>query len=106
VELTPETTETVGKSNNAAVSSAPVVASSYRTGAVSKLNTDLLVSSEDDEQCCYACLRPIGMHVNASKKSNEDLLQFRCPDCNNIFCVQCDAFLHGILHNYPGCLAI
>ena len=31
-------------------------------------------------------------------------LRFQCPDCRNVFCADCDAYLHETLHNCPGCL--
>ena len=31
-------------------------------------------------------------------------LRFQCPDCRNLFCADCDAYLHETLHNCPGCL--
>lgn len=34
----------------------------------------------------------------------EPSLRFQCPDCLNIFCADCDAYLHETLHNCPGCL--
>jgi transcription initiation factor TFIIH subunit 2 len=65
------------------------------------MDTNLLVSSEDDDGTCYACLKPLGM---PSGTTEEELLRFECPDCKNLFCVDCDAFLHETLHNCPGCL--
>ncbi len=41
------------------------------------------------------------------KKGNEresDGLRFQCPDCKNVFCSNCDEYLHETLHNCPGCL--
>ena len=35
----------------------------------------------------------------------EEILRFQCPECNNVFCADCDAYLHETLHNCPGCLA-
>jgi hypothetical protein len=29
----------------------------------------------------------------------------RCGHCNQLFCFDCDAFIHEILHNCPGCEA-
>lgn len=28
----------------------------------------------------------------------------RCPGCGNLFCFDCDAFVHESLHNCPGCV--
>ena len=57
----------------------------------------LLVTSHDDELSCHACLRPVVM-------DHGEILRFQCPDCQNIYCVDCDAFIHNSLHNCPGCL--
>ena len=57
----------------------------------------LLVTSHDDELSCHACLRPVVMDLG-------EILRFQCPDCQNIYCVDCDAFIHNSLHNCPGCL--
>jgi transcription initiation factor TFIIH subunit 2 len=49
-------------------------------------STHLIVS-------CKACL----------EKFTIDSTPFQCPDCLNIFCVECDLFIHDSLHNCPGC---
>jgi transcription initiation factor TFIIH subunit 2 len=61
-------------------------------------NNKLLVTSDDNEFSCYACLRPVIL-------DGSEILRFQCPDCNNIYCVDCDAFIHNSLHNCPGCLS-
>jgi transcription initiation factor TFIIH subunit 2 len=58
----------------------------------------LLVTSSDNEFICYACLRPVVL-------DNCEVLRFQCPDCKNLYCVDCDAFIHNSLHNCPGCLS-
>uniref|UniRef100_A0A7S4MU47 General transcription factor IIH subunit n=1 Tax=Odontella aurita TaxID=265563 RepID=A0A7S4MU47_9STRA len=92
-------------------------------GRIVDINDSLLVSSNDCDRCCYACLKPIGvrpLEVKASKKGRNstakqqrpgrpsgnpvETLRFQCPDCQNVFCADCDAFLHETLHNCPGCL--
>ena len=30
-------------------------------------------------------------------------MSLQCPRCENIFCVECDIFIHDSLHNCPGC---
>eukprot|EP01041_Mallomonas_annulata_P002555 gene2555-4988_t len=32
-----------------------------------------------------------------------DSIRMQCPRCNDIFCVDCDLFIHDSLHNCPGC---
>ncbi len=78
------------------------------------LNADLVVSSSECEQCCYTCLKAIGGQRSeeailrpVSKQttdSSDETLRFQCPECRNIFCADCDTYLHGSLHNCPGCL--
>lgn len=77
--------------------SAPIVVSS--TLAVDPdMDDKLLVTSEDSDMGCYACLRPLVIEKS-------EILRFQCPDCKNLFCVDCDAYLHNSLHNCPGCLS-
>lgn len=70
------------------------------------LDSELLLSSKDCDLSCCACLRLIGISgESADKKGDgEESLRFQCPECRNIFCVDCDTFLHDTLHNCPGCL--
>jgi transcription initiation factor TFIIH subunit 2 len=94
-----------------ATSSSTVQSSSTVTiDEVIKLNLGpkLLRSSKESDKCCFACLRMVGVTIPSSdpnKDEGEEVLRFKCPDCENIFCVDCDTFLHETLHNCPGCLA-
>eukprot|EP00615_Pteridomonas_danica_P008477 CAMPEP_0114344388 /NCGR_PEP_ID=MMETSP0101-20121206/11380_1 /TAXON_ID=38822 ORGANISM="Pteridomonas danica, Strain PT" /NCGR_SAMPLE_ID=MMETSP0101 /ASSEMBLY_ACC=CAM_ASM_000211 /LENGTH=377 /DNA_ID=CAMNT_0001479707 /DNA_START=17 /DNA_END=1150 /DNA_ORIENTATION=- len=45
---------------------------------------------------CYGC--------NTEPEQNQET--FRCADCSNGFCGQCEMFLHETLHNCPGCLSM
>ena len=70
------------------------------------VNSDILVNSESDDTCCMACLRPFGTTLETrGSTQNAVVLRFACPDCQSLFCVDCDVFLHESLHNCPGCLA-
>jgi len=105
-----------------ASSSTPIISSNGGGGAAgyANLNPRLLVSSKDDDTCCYACLKPLGVSLfgdtdrakpgsikpSSSKAAEEELLRFQCPDCDNFFCTDCDAYLHETLHNCPGCLCL
>lgn len=84
----------------------------------------LLISSSDSEVNCYACLKYIGppppsapttkkkkrhkhnSSSNGISKISEPCINVRleCTECLNIFCADCDAYLHETLHNCPGCL--
>jgi len=84
----------------APTSSAPKTVSSSKvaTATMAKLDNKLVVTSKDSDRCCYACLRPLMIE-------KEGILSFQCPDCENLYCVDCDTFLHSSLHNCPGCLS-
>ncbi|GFH55293.1 transcription initiation factor TFIIH subunit 2 [Chaetoceros tenuissimus] len=81
------------------------------------IDSYLLLSSKDCDRVCFSCLKVIGVRkiVNSKAKKGKpskkileedgaDSLRFECPDCKNIFCSDCDEFLHETLHNCPGCL--
>ncbi|GKY96433.1 hypothetical protein MPSEU_000602800 [Mayamaea pseudoterrestris] len=56
---------------------------------------------------CFACSKRFGAavaNVGMMTDNVTESLRFQCPDCKQYFCVDCDAFLHGNLHNCPGCL--
>ena len=80
------------------------------------IGPSMISSSTDCDRTCFGCLKIIGCTpVIAAHASNgsidetnrmerEAILRFMCPECHNIFCPDCDAFLHETLHNCPGCL--
>jgi transcription initiation factor TFIIH subunit 2 len=79
-----------------------------------QMDESLVTSSTDFDRCCYACCKMIGTTITSEddpkkKKlddgAGEEILRFQCPDCKNVFCADCDAYLHETLHNCPGCLA-
>lgn len=50
---------------------------------------------------CYGCFMSL-----EQKSNNGDLVSgitVVCPQCRQLFCFQCDAFIHEGLHNCPGC---
>eukprot|EP01094_Clydonella_sp_ATCC50884_P030289 TRINITY_DN9836_c0_g1_i1.p2 TRINITY_DN9836_c0_g1~~TRINITY_DN9836_c0_g1_i1.p2 ORF type:complete len:394 (-),score=118.16 TRINITY_DN9836_c0_g1_i1:16-1197(-) len=42
---------------------------------------------------CFSCLRSL----------SRELGHYQCPQCCEVFCIECDAFIHEKLHNCPGC---
>jgi len=93
--------------------------SNGQNGTLSKMiniGPSLVANSADSDRCCFGCLKIIGCRPikttktssNGSSEENreegEAILRFQCPECHNIFCPDCDAFLHETLHNCPGCL--
>lgn len=71
------------------------------------LDSKLRLSPMDEPTSCFACLRQIGSQSKATtdtEEEGEETLCFSCPNCTNVFCVNCDAFIHSSLHTCPGCL--
>jgi transcription initiation factor TFIIH subunit 2 len=81
-----------------------------------QIDSSLFFSTKDCDRVCFSCLKKIGLHeiMNNSRRKGKsskqstggeaESLRFQCPDCSNIFCSDCDEYLHGTLHNCPGCL--
>lgn len=63
---------------------------------------------------CYGCLRVLAVqegggqyHRGVGGTADQGLAQvnlvLRCGQCRQLFCFECDAFIHESLHNCPGC---
>ena len=119
VESPMQTSPTDGQTGitSGSITSASTVIRSSEQAALkddylSQINGKLLISAKDDDSCCFACLRPfrataaeiISPSGTFQKSTDCDALRMQCPDCQNYFCIDCDAFLHETLHNCPGCL--
>ncbi len=48
---------------------------------------------------CFGCLRPVAQPGAAGQLH----LTLRCGQCRQVFCFDCDAYIHEQLHNCPGC---
>lgn len=46
------------------------------------------------DSCCFGCLMEL-------QEDTGVILQ--CDECQNLFCFECDSYIHGNLHNCPGC---
>jgi len=77
------------------------------------LGPSLMANAVDCDRCCFGCLKIIGCRPlkdnpngvsEGYREEGEAILRFQCPECHNVFCPDCDAFLHETLHNCPGCL--
>jgi len=95
----------------------PVITSSsskvmpFSTPSSRVLDCKLRLSTSEKTTSCFACLRLIGVPSQTSKvdgmdDEGEETLRYRCPECRNVFCVNCDSYLHDALHNCPGCLQL
>ena len=72
-----------------------------------KLNSMLRLTSDGENISCFSCLRLVGVPTDSNdpnKKEGDEILRYVCPHCKNVFCVDCDSFIHDTLHNCPGCL--
>lgn len=62
------------------------------------------VSSEYKSDFCFACLLLFPKGTDVSKEGLGLIsLRYRCGSCNEDFCIDCDVFVHEVLHNCPGC---
>lgn len=62
---------------------------------------------------CFGCLTPFSLPSQLNEKSTttnssstlttSTSLAMKCPNCFNLFCLECDLFIHNTLHNCPGC---
>ncbi|KAG2499971.1 hypothetical protein HYH03_002256 [Edaphochlamys debaryana] len=48
---------------------------------------------------CFGCMR----EVSAPGATGQLHLTLRCGQCKQVFCFECDAYVHEQLHNCPGC---
>ena len=82
------------------------------TSKIINIGPSIIANSADCDRCCFGCLKIVGCKplnaTNGSSRDNgeegESILRFQCPECHNVFCPDCDAYLHETLHNCPGCL--
>lgn len=57
------------------------------------------VADEYDSTQCFACQSEFPDFI-ANKTTSS---RYRCVDCNQHFCIDCDVFIHEMMHNCPGC---
>lgn len=63
--------------------------------------SEVPVSSTYESSHCYGCLLqfPLGKEDTQMGASS----RYRCKKCSQDFCIDCDVFVHEVLHNCPGC---
>ena len=54
---------------------------------------------------CYACLADLQPNAVDDGEAAGVSVVVRCPECRQLFCFDCDAFIHETLHNCPGACA-
>ncbi|KAG1802723.1 Ssl1-like-domain-containing protein [Suillus plorans] len=57
------------------------------------------------QAACHACARIFSTSVStaATSEGMSPWGRYRCPDCHNDFCAECDVFVHDVIHCCPGC---
>ncbi|KAF8483163.1 Ssl1-like-domain-containing protein [Gautieria morchelliformis] len=91
--------------------SSPHLARSYHHLFPVKAYTPIMELSPDEQasrsKSCHACSTPLKtQHAPGSAPSVSavsPLDRYRCPECQNDFCAECDLFVHEAVHVCPGC---
>lgn len=63
---------------------------------------DVPVAPKYKSMYCYGCLLRFPDGTN-EKESALTSSRYRCLKCESDFCIDCDVFVHEVLHNCPGC---
>lgn len=74
------------------------------TLTLSRSSHSVTVSSKSHEissLSCYGCLEPL-LPLSAHSSG----YGLKCIKCFQLFCIECDLFIHNSLHNCPGCEAL
>ncbi|KAG7699824.1 hypothetical protein KL930_004933 [Ogataea haglerorum] len=71
-----------------------------------KLFQEVPVSEEYSSSQCFGCQAQFPPGVAPStRREYHTSSRYRCQDCTKDFCIDCDVFIHEVLHNCPGCEA-
>lgn len=66
-----------------------------------------LDDTENPAPSCHGCATPFKQSASAATgtagEGMSPLGRYRCPECNNDFCADCDVFIHDVVHCCPGC---
>ncbi|KAI0081315.1 TFIIH basal transcription factor complex subunit SSL1 [Panus rudis PR-1116 ss-1] len=66
-----------------------------------------LDDTPNPSKSCHACATPFSdtpsQMTGAGAEGMSPYGRYRCPDCHNHFCTECDVFVHDVLHCCPGC---
>lgn len=52
---------------------------------------------------CFSCQKAFPVLKNNKTGKLLTSSRYRCSDCSQDYCIDCDVFIHEILHNCPGC---
>ncbi|RDB24987.1 TFIIH basal transcription factor complex p47 subunit [Hypsizygus marmoreus] len=86
--------------------SSPHLARSYHHLFPVRAYDAVLSADEAASNSCHGCFRPFPPPPTGTTTTSEGLSplgRYRCPDCKNDFCSECDVFVHDVIHCCPGC---
>jgi len=64
---------------------------------------DAVQDATGGPKTCHACARPFPEKLAIAKEGLSPVGRYRCPDCRQDFCSDCDVFVHDVVHCCPGC---
>ncbi|CUM67255.1 uncharacterized protein PRCAT00004948001 [Priceomyces carsonii] len=82
------------------------LARSYHHLVPLKEYQEVPVSESYKSSLCFGCLLKFPEGYKGKKKETLEgytSSRYSCPKCKNDFCIDCDVFVHEVLHNCPGC---
>ncbi|OCH86130.1 TFIIH basal transcription factor complex subunit SSL1 [Obba rivulosa] len=65
-----------------------------------------LVDTPSPAPGCHGCAQLFEKMASTMTNTTEGMSplgRYRCPDCHNDFCTDCDVFVHDVVHCCPGC---
>eukprot|EP00891_Asterochloris_glomerata_P009977 jgi/Astpho2/9977/e_gw1.00153.17.1_t len=61
---------------------------------------DLAAAMLHQDLLCHGCMQPLTGAQDAEAAAGVVL---SCPECRQLYCFECDTYIHKSLHNCPGC---
>ncbi|KAI0256135.1 TFIIH basal transcription factor complex subunit SSL1 [Lactifluus subvellereus] len=84
--------------------SSPHLARSYHHLFPVKPYSAVMTLDNAPSATCHACALPFKNTPTTSVgEGMSPFDRYRCQDCKNDFCTECDVFVHDVLHCCPGC---
>lgn len=63
------------------------------------------IQSASTSPACHGCARPFSITPSTTTVGEgiSPYGRYKCPECLNDFCTDCDVFVHDVVHSCPGC---
>jgi len=59
-----------------------------------------------EQSSCFSCSMPLQAAQTISENGKETEANSKCINCSNLYCLDCDEYIHTYLHSCPGCEAL